>query len=56
MKHAEKDKINISFYLREASTKENPKRGVSVCLYILQREKQENSQLDCIVKTQKKIG
>ncbi len=29
MKHADKNKIYVSFYLKESSTKENPKWGVS---------------------------
>ena len=43
MKIAEKNKINISFYIREASTKENPKRGVAYASISFKRKKREFS-------------
>jgi len=48
MKHAEKNKINISFYIREASTNANPKRGVAyACISFKGKTKKFSTGLYC---------
>ena len=48
MKHAEKNKINISFYIREASTNANPKRGVAyACISFKGKTRKFSTGLYC---------
>jgi len=48
MKHEEKNKIYISFYLREASTNENPKRGVAyACISFKGKTRKFSTGLYC---------